>query len=58
MNLRALTLEKAEDQVERGFAAVALAAGQPISPFFRFPGLSDSGPLLDYMQKKRGIAAF
>lgn len=57
MNLRALPLEKAEDQIERGFAAVALAAGQPISPFFRFPGLSDSGPLLDYMQK-RGIAAF
>jgi len=57
MNLRALPLEKAEDQIERGFAAVSLAAGQPIAPFFRFPGLSDSGPLLDYMQK-RGIAAF
>jgi hypothetical protein len=57
MNLRALSLEKAEDQIERGFAAVSLAAGQPIAPFFRFPGLSDSGPLLDYMQK-RGIAAF
>ncbi|MEI9901756.1 MAG: polysaccharide deacetylase family protein [Hyphomicrobium sp.] len=57
MNLKALPLARAEDQVERGFAAVALAAGQPIAPFFRFPGLSDSGPLLDYMQK-RGIAAF
>lgn len=57
MNLRALSLEKAEDQIERGFAAVALAAGQPIAPFFRFPGLSDSGPLLAHLQQ-RGIAAF
>jgi len=57
MNLRALPLEKAQDQIERGFAAVALAAGQPIAPFFRFPGLSDSGPLLAHLQA-RGIAAF
>ncbi len=57
MNLRALSLEKAEDQIERGFAAVALAAGQPIAPFFRFPGLSDSGPLLEYLQR-RGVASF
>jgi len=57
MNLRALSLEKATDQIERGFAAVALAAGQPIAPFFRFPGLSDSGPLLAHLQE-RGIAAF
>jgi peptidoglycan/xylan/chitin deacetylase (PgdA/CDA1 family) len=57
MNLRALSIERATDQIERGFAAVALAAGQPISPFFRFPGLSDSGPLLAHLQE-RGIAAF
>jgi peptidoglycan/xylan/chitin deacetylase (PgdA/CDA1 family) len=58
MNLRALGLDKAKDQIERGFAAVALAAGdKPIAPFFRFPGLSDSGPLLAYLQE-RGIAAF
>ncbi len=58
MNLRKLSLDKAEDQIERGFAAVALAAGdKPIAPFFRFPGLSDSGPLLAYLQQ-RGIAAF
>src|SRR6185295_1714763 len=47
----------AKDQIERGFAAVTLAAGQPIAPFFRFPGLSDSGPLMAYLQE-RGIAAF
>jgi len=58
MNLRALGLDKAKDQIERGFAAVALAAGdKPIAPFFRFPGLSDSAPLLAYLQE-RGIAAF
>jgi peptidoglycan/xylan/chitin deacetylase (PgdA/CDA1 family) len=57
LNLRSLSVEKATDQIERGFAAVALAAGQPISPFFRFPGLSDSAPLLQHLQE-RGIAAF
>ncbi len=57
LNLRAQTLAKATDQIERGFAAVALAAGQPIAPFFRFPGLSDSGPLLEHLQQ-RGIATF
>jgi hypothetical protein len=36
---------------------VALAAGQPIAPFFRFTGLSDSDPLLGYLQT-RGIASF
>lgn len=57
LNLRALSLERATDQIERGFAAVALAAGQPIAPFFRFPGLSDSAPLLAHLQE-RGVAAF
>ena len=37
---------------------MALAAGdKPIAPFFRFPGLSDSGAMLAYLQE-RGIAAF
>ena len=57
MNLRHQSLAKAKDQIERGFAAVALAAGTPIAPFFRFPGLSDTGPMLGYLQE-RGIAAF
>mgnify|MGYP000677235884 FL=1 len=57
MNMRRRSLDSAKDQIERGFAAVSLAAGEPIAPFFRFPGLSDSGPMLDYLQK-RGIAAF
>jgi len=57
LNLRRLSLERAEDQIERGFAAVALAAGKPIAPFFRFPGLSDSPAMLNYMQG-RGIGSF
>ena len=41
LNLPRLKPEKAHDEIERGFAAVALAAGQPIAPFFRFTGLAD-----------------
>lgn len=57
MNLARIPFETAKDQIERGFAAIALAAGQPIAPFFRFPGLSDSDPLLAHLQT-RGIASF
>lgn len=56
-NLRRLSRVKAIDQIERGFAAVALAAGTDIAPFFRFPGLNDSDELLDYLQS-RHIASF
>jgi len=57
MNLHHQSLDRAKDQIERGFAAVALAADAPIAPFFRFPGLSDSGPMLGYLQE-RGVASF
>lgn len=57
LSLRHMTLERANEEIEKGFAAVTLAAGQPVAPFFRFPGLSDSGPLLKHLQQ-RGIAAF
>lgn len=57
LNIARLKSERSIDEIERGFAAIALAAGQPIAPFFRFPGLSDSPGLLDHLQK-RGIAAF
>jgi peptidoglycan/xylan/chitin deacetylase (PgdA/CDA1 family) len=57
LSLRRLSVEKATDQIDRGFAAVSMAAGQPIAPFFRFPGLSDSDALLAHMQKL-GIASF
>jgi peptidoglycan/xylan/chitin deacetylase (PgdA/CDA1 family) len=57
LNLRRLTLDQAKDQIERGFAAVSLAAGTGVAPFFRFPGLSDSNELMSYLQS-RNIAAF
>lgn len=57
LNLRRLPVAKATDQIERGFAAVSMAAGEPIAPFFRFPGLSDSDPLLAHLQS-RGVATF
>ncbi|HXF53778.1 MAG TPA: polysaccharide deacetylase family protein [Hyphomicrobiaceae bacterium] len=55
--LRELPVELAGEEVERGFAAVALAAGRPIAPFFRFPGLGDSELLLPFLQL-RAIATF
>jgi peptidoglycan/xylan/chitin deacetylase (PgdA/CDA1 family) len=57
MNLKRQGHAEAVREIERGFAAVAAAAGQPIAPFFRFPGLGDSGPLLTHLQG-RGVATF
>ena len=57
LNLKRRGLDRAVDEIERGFSAIAMAAGQPIAPFFRFPGLSDSDPMLAHLQS-RGIATF
>jgi peptidoglycan-N-acetylglucosamine deacetylase len=57
LNIRRLKPEAALEEVERGFAAVAAAAGQPIAPFFRFPGLSDNEALLKHLQT-RGVGTF
>ena len=56
-HLPSMKPDAARAEVERGMAAVATAAGVPIAPFFRFPGLSDSAALLDRLQK-RHIATF
>ena len=56
-NMPRLKAEKAELEIENGFAAVAAAAGAPIAPFFRFPGLSDSAGLISYLGS-RSMAAF
>ncbi len=48
---------KAQDQIERGFAALEAATGGGVAPFFRFTGLNDSASLLTYLQG-RGIASF
>ena len=57
MSLPRLKGDKARDQIESGFAAVAMAAGQPIAPFFRFPGLNDSPSLIAHLES-RNIATF
>ncbi len=57
LNLRRMKPEAAVDEMERGFAAVALAAGQPIAPFFRFPGLNDNAALLTHLQNRK-VATF
>jgi peptidoglycan-N-acetylglucosamine deacetylase len=56
-NLRRVSAAAARDQIERGFAAVTLAAGVPVAPFFRFPGLSDSADLVAYLGT-RGTVTF
>lgn len=55
--LSRLKPDQARDEIERGFTAISLAAGQPIAPFFRFPGLGDTSALLGHLQK-RGIGTF
>jgi peptidoglycan-N-acetylglucosamine deacetylase len=57
LNLKRLKPDSAIEEIERGFAAVALAAGQPIAPFFRFPGLNDNAALLTHLQS-RGVGTF
>ncbi len=52
-NLRKSTPLKARQEIELGFSAVAAAAGQPISPFFRFPFLADTKAMMGYAQTRR-----
>ncbi len=57
LSLKRISLKKAITQIENGFAALSVASGHAVAPFFRFPGLSDSNPLLEHLQN-RGIATF
>ena len=57
LNLKRLTPDAAEAEIERGFAAVTAAAGRPIAPFFRFPGLSDSTSMVAHLTT-RHVASF
>ena len=52
---RACRQPRRRTRIEKDLAAVALA-GQPIAPFFRFTGLSDSDPPIGYADP--GIASF
>jgi peptidoglycan-N-acetylglucosamine deacetylase len=60
--LNSLSLERAETDVDRGFAAVdkvlyGEASGQPRTPFFRFPGFASTPQLLDRLTA-RNIVVF
>ncbi len=57
LDLRRRALDVSTAEIERGFAAVAAAAGVPIAPFFRFPGLSDSAEMLAHLQARK-VATF
>jgi peptidoglycan-N-acetylglucosamine deacetylase len=56
VNLAKKTLAEAKDEIENGFSAVAISAGRPPAPFFRFPGLSQTPDLTAYLaQRNIGI---
>lgn len=55
--LQDLDADKAKDEIELGFSAVARAMKGPIAPFFRFPYLRTSKASIDHL-KSRHIASF
>jgi peptidoglycan/xylan/chitin deacetylase (PgdA/CDA1 family) len=48
-DLSKLPVEEAKLEIEKGFAATSYALGEPIAPFFRFPGLNDAPELNSYL---------
>lgn len=62
-NLKKITAEEAQNEIDRGIAAVEAALGgaasatSPSTPFFRYPYFEMSGPSLDYLER-RGIVVF
>jgi peptidoglycan/xylan/chitin deacetylase (PgdA/CDA1 family) len=57
VNLAKKTLAEAKDEIENGISAVAITAGRPLAPFFRFPGLSQTPELTAYLAE-RNIGIF
>ena len=57
LNLKRRPTAKAKYEIERGFMTLEAVLGHSIAPFFRFPGLSDSKPLMSYL-RTRGIGMF
>jgi hypothetical protein len=55
--LQTMELDKAKDEIELGFSAVARALRGPIAPFFRFPYLRTSTTTIDYLSS-RHVASF
>jgi peptidoglycan/xylan/chitin deacetylase (PgdA/CDA1 family) len=56
-NPYAKDIEQAKQEIEMGASAVAMAAGGPIAPFFRFPDLQQPADLIAYLGT-RNIATF
>ncbi len=56
-NPYAKDIEQAKQEIEMGVSAVAMAAGAPIAPFFRFPDLQQPADLITYLGT-RNIATF
>jgi peptidoglycan-N-acetylglucosamine deacetylase len=56
-NLKRLSDEQMRVQIESAFTVIEKAAGQPISPFFRYPFLSESDSAIAYLQS-RNVAQF
>ena len=52
VNLAKKSLQEGKDEIEKGISAVALTAGRPIAPFFRFPGLSQTPELTSYLAER------
>lgn len=57
VNLANKPFADAKTEIEKGISGVAQAAGQPISPFFRFPQLRQTSELKAYLGE-RNVAAF
>jgi peptidoglycan-N-acetylglucosamine deacetylase len=57
VNLAKKSLQEAKDEIENGISAVAVSAGRPLAPFFRFPGLSQTPELTAYLAE-RNIGVF
>jgi peptidoglycan/xylan/chitin deacetylase (PgdA/CDA1 family) len=57
LHIRQQGFASAKLEIDRGISEAERAAGRPLSPFFRFPGLGDSADTVDYL-RSRGIATF
>ncbi len=55
--LQSLDPDKAKDEIELGFSAVARALQGPVAPFFRYPYLRTSPASMAYL-KERKVASF
>ncbi len=56
-NLASLSSEGTQVEIEKGFAAVAKAAGGEVAPFFSAPGQTLPPSTLDYL-KERGVSVW